>query len=96
MATLRVRAFLTAKSDPRHNHGSVSHTSCEQGHSHQCLDVSSPEIPIADANHVHNSEGWVLYEYGHAHYYKATSGPSIPLSNGFHVHNWNFYTTIDR
>ena len=77
-----------------HNHGSVTHTSCDYGHSHQCLDVTGPAIPRGES-HIHNSEGWVLYEYGHAHYYQAVSGPSLSLPNGWHVHYWNFYTTVD-
>lgn len=77
-----------------HNHGSVTHTSCDDNHAHQCLDVSGPSIPAGES-HVHNSEGWVVYEYGHAHYYQATSGPSIPIANGSHVHHWDFYTTFN-
>lgn|GEM_PF-1115605 len=78
-----------------HNHGSVTHTSCDHNHAHQCLDISGPAIPMGNS-HVHRSEGYVLYEYGHAHYYSALSGPSIPLKNGWHVHNWYFYTSLDN
>lgn len=80
--------------DTRHNHGSVTHTSCDYNHSHQCLDVTGPALRTAES-HVHRSAGWVLYESGHAHYYKAVSGPSLPLPNGEHVHYWDFYTTMD-
>ncbi len=82
------------KSPMDHNHGSVTHTSCDDNHSHQCLDVSGPAIPAGES-HVHYSEGFVVYEYGHAHYYQATSGPSIPTANGSHVHYWDFYTTVN-
>lgn len=80
---------------PKHNHGSVTHTSCDQGHSHQCLDITGPPVPTSDGGHVHASESWVMFEHGHVHYYKAISGPSLPLPNGYHVHDWNFYTTVE-
>ncbi|MCM1565448.1 MAG: YmaF family protein [Dehalobacter sp.] len=85
----------TAKSPSNHNHGSSTHTSCDYGHSHQCLDISGIAIPTGDS-HVHHSENFVLYEHGHTHYYKAVSSVSIPLKNGWHAHNWDFYTTVDN
>ena len=82
------------KMDPKHNHGSVTHTSMEDGHVHQCLDVTGPAV-ITGTSHVHHSSGWVVYEDGHAHYYKSVSGPSISVGKNYHVHNWDFYTTVD-
>jgi hypothetical protein len=85
-----------SKSDPKHNHGSVTHTSCDRNHAHQCLDITGPAVMTADGGHVHHSESWVMYEDGHTHYYKAVSGPSMPTPNGgYHVHNWDFYTTVE-
>jgi len=78
-----------------HNHGSVTHTSCNHGHAHQCLDITGPAVPSPDGGHVHHSESWVMYEHGHSHYYRSISGPSLPLPNGWHVHDWDFYTTIN-
>jgi hypothetical protein len=50
---------------PRHNHGSVDYTSVDDGHVHQCLDVSSPPIQTQDQNHIHYTEGYVVFEDGH-------------------------------
>ncbi|RST74301.1 hypothetical protein D4T97_011560 [Siminovitchia acidinfaciens] len=80
---------------PGHNHGSVDYTSVNDGHVHQCLDVTSPAIPTKEGSHVHYVEGYVLFEDGHTHHYKAYSGPAIPVGNGMHVHYYDFYTTED-
>jgi hypothetical protein len=80
---------------PMHNHGSVDYTSVENGHVHQCLDVTSPPIPIQTGGHIHYTEGYVVFEDGHNHYYKAYSGPAIPVGDGRHVHYYDFYTTED-
>lgn len=80
---------------PHHNHGSVDYTSYEDGHVHQCLDVTHPPIPSENGTHVHYVEGYVLFEDGHNHYYKACSGPAIPVGDGRHVHYYDFYTTED-
>lgn len=84
------------KYDPHHNHGSVTHTSCDYGHAHQCLDVVGPAVATPNGGHIHHSEGWVMYEDGHSHYYKAISGPSLACANGYHVHNWDFYTSVNQ
>ena len=78
---------------PHHNHGSVDYTSVEDGHVHQCLDITSPPIQTEDGNHIHYTEGYVLFEDGHTHHYRAYSGPAIPVGNGMHVHYYDFYTT---
>ncbi|MDF2607872.1 MAG: hypothetical protein K0S34_2068 [Bacillales bacterium] len=79
-----------------HNHGSVSYTSVDDGHVHQCLDVSSPPMPSQDgSSHIHYTEGYVLFDDGHNHYYQAYSGPAIPVGNGMHVHYYDFYTTVN-
>jgi len=38
-----------------HNHGSVTHTSCNDEHSHQCLDITGPAVFTAEGSHVHYS-----------------------------------------
>ena len=78
-----------------HNHGSVTHTSCDNDHSHQCLDITGKPVLTADGNHVHYSESFVMYEHGHTHFYKSVSSPAISLPNGYHTHNWDFYTSYD-
>lgn len=71
---------------PRHTHGTVDYTSVNDGHVHQCLDVTSPPIPSQDGTHIHYSEGYVVFENGHNHHYQAYSGPAIPVGDGRHVH----------
>jgi hypothetical protein len=78
---------------PMHNHSSVDHTSVENGHVHQCLDITYPATVIKDGGHVHFTQGYVLFENGHTHHYVAWSGPAIPLANGMHVHHYDFYTS---
>jgi hypothetical protein len=56
---------------PRHNHGSVDYTSVNDGHVHQCLDVTSPPISSQDGSHIHYTEGYVQFEDGHNHYFQA-------------------------
>ncbi len=80
---------------PNHNHGSLDYTSIEDGHVHQCLDVTFPPKRLKDGTHVHYVEGYTLFEDGHYHYYKAWSGPGIPVGKGMHVHHYDFYTTMD-
>jgi hypothetical protein len=80
---------------PKHNHGSVDYTSVNDGHVHQCLDVTSPPISSQDGSHIHYTEGYVQFEDGHNHYYQAYSGPAIPVGAGMHVHYYDFYTTVD-
>lgn len=79
-----------------HNHGSVDYTSVEDGHVHQCLDVTSPPRQLRDGTHIHYTEGYTLFEDGHHHYYKAWSGPGIPVGSGMHVHYYDFYTTANN
>ncbi|TDT62760.1 YmaF family protein [Fonticella tunisiensis] len=80
---------------PDHNHGTVDYTSIEDGHVHQCLDITFPPKLLKDGTHIHYVEGYVLFEDGHHHYYKAWSGPGIPVGNGMHVHYYDFYTTVN-
>lgn len=80
---------------PDHNHGSVDYTSVEDGHVHQCLDVTHPPKRLGDGTHVHYVEGYTVFEDGHHHFYKAWSGPGIPVGRGMHVHYYDFYTTVD-
>ncbi|MCO5387396.1 YmaF family protein [Desulfosporosinus sp.] len=67
--------YVHGKSDPAHNHGSVTHTSCDHGHSHQCLDVSGPSLPISNNFHVHDWDFYTSVDDGHRHH---ISGPDMP------------------
>jgi hypothetical protein len=80
---------------PNHNHGSVDYTSVEDGHVHQCLDITFPPKRLKDGTHIHYTEGYTLFDDGHYHYYKAWSGPAIPVGKGMHVHYYDFYTTVN-
>lgn len=77
-----------------HNHGSVTYTSVDDGHVHQCLDVTHPPTPFNN-NHIHYVEGYVLYEDGHVHYYEGWSGPAVAVGENMHVHFYDLYTTVD-
>lgn len=58
-----------------HNHGSVTHTSCAQGHVHQCLDIIGPSVPTPDGNHVHEWDFHTTMDAGHRHH---VTGPDMP------------------
>lgn len=95
MAQIKKETFVSGFV-PNHTHGSVDYTSVENGHVHQCLDVTFPPIRTQDGGHIHYTEGYVVFEDGHTHHYKAYSGPAIPVGNGMHVHYYDFYTSVEE
>ncbi len=80
-----------------HVHNSI--TTCDKGHCHMHLGVSSPPIPsgIYDhGQHYHEISGRTSFDHGHYHYYRGTSGPAISLSGGFHTHYVRLRTSFDE
>lgn len=81
-----------------HVHAHTGITTCDKGHSHMQLGVTSPPISagLYQGQHYHEISGLTTFDNRHFHYYRATTGPSIELHGRYHTHHFRFRTGFDE